>query len=354
MVKAAKPSFTRRILLFAVLGLVVLVFYLYYFVGTTNIIDEIEHTNLALYISSFIAFILSILFYSLTWQSLLSNLNFKTKIRKVLLLTWAGLFFDATVPEPGWTGELSKVYLLAKSSNEDAGRIAASVIGQKIIVMAITVFDLILGLALLAWSYVLPVDVLIFVSLVLILTIFSSVVVLYVSTKPTTTERMLNWLIRAISFVRRGHWDFASFRTQATDVLKKFHEGIRTLGANPKDLVRPVLLALVSWGFDVSIVFLVFASLGYPVPADKVLIVYALTGSLQSIGVSFVGFTEIIMSSSYTVLGIPIALSLSATLLTRIVTLWLKMILSYFAFQYAGLQILTQPTTKNPTTQPTP
>jgi hypothetical protein len=68
------------------------------------------------------------------------------------------------------------------------------------------------------------------------------------------------------------------------------------------------------------VIFLVFASLRFPVPVDKVLIVYALTGTLQAMGVSFLGFTEITMSSSYTVLGIPVAISLAATLV-RVVTL---------------------------------
>jgi hypothetical protein len=68
------------------------------------------------------------------------------------------------------------------------------------------------------------------------------------------------------------------------------------------------------------VIFLVFASLRFPVPVDKVLIVYALTGTLQAMGVSFLGFTEITMSSSYTVLSIPVAISLAATLV-RVVTL---------------------------------
>jgi hypothetical protein len=73
---------------------------------------------------------------------------------------------------------------------------------------------------------------------------------------------------------------------------------------------------------------------------DKVLIVYALTGSLQAVGVSFLGFTEIIVSGSYAILGIPAAISVSATLLTRVVTLWFKLVVSYFVFQWAGIGLL--------------
>ena len=333
MARELKPRTTKRILLFVAFGLLVLAFYLYYFAGTANIVEVIKHTNLAYYASAFIAFTISVLFSTLAWQSLLQSLAVKTKMRRMLLLTWAGMFFDATVPEPGWTGDLSKAYMLAKTSNQDAGKIAASVIGQKVIVMAVTVIDLLIGFSLLTWNYALHPTVLIFVTIVLILTTSFLLIAVYISTKPEATKRILNWLIRAISFLRRGHWNPHSFRAKAEDMLNKFHEGIRVLGSNPKSLVRPVIFAFIAWAFDVSIVFLVFASLGYPVPVDKVLIVYAITGSLQTVGVSIVGFTEIIVTSSYTVLGIPIAISISVTILTRIITLWFKMITSYIAFQ---------------------
>jgi hypothetical protein len=72
-----------------------------------------------------------------------------------------------------------------------------------------------------------------------------------------------------------------------------------------------------------------------------VLIVYASTRTLQTFGVSIVGFTEVVMSGFYTVLGIPPALSLAVTLLARVVTLWFKLAVSYAAFQWIGVEILT-------------
>lgn len=340
MSAAPKPSFPNKLLLFIGIGLFTLVLYLYYFVGTSNIADVIKRADLLTYTSAFVAFILSVLFSSLTWRSLLKNLTVKVKMRQVLIFMWVGMFFDATVPEPGWSGDISKAYMLAKSSDEDIGKIIASVVSQKIIGMGITVLDLILGLVLLARGYLLSRGILIFIGAVLVLTVSSLAVVWYVSTRPKATSRILGWLIKAASFLRRGRWDPKEFRSGAEDFLSKFHGGIRTLSAKPMALVKPTLLSLISWVFDVSVVFLVFASLGYPIPVDKVLIIYALTGSLQIIGISFVGFTEIIMSGAYTVLGVQPALSLSVTLLTRVVTLWFKLIVSYVAFQWAGVKIL--------------
>ncbi len=337
---ALKLRFTRRILAFVLIGLGTLLVYLYYFIGTVNIAAVIKQTNLVYYTLAFVAFLASIVSYSLAWQSLLHNLKVQAKTRKVLLFAWAGMFFDAVVPDPGWSGDLSKAYMLSKASGQEPGRIVASVVGQKIIVMAVTIVSLILGLDLLALKYTLPSNVLIFVTVVLLLTVFSLFIVLYLSTHAKATRRMLDWLIRATCFLRRGRWNPQDFRAKAEQMLNRFHEGIRTLSANPKALARPISLSLLAWGFDVSITFLTFASLGYPAPLDKVLIVYALTGSLQAMGVSFLGFTEIIVSSSYAILGIPVAISVSVTLLVRIVTLWFKLAVSYIVFQWAGIGVL--------------
>ena len=331
---------SKRVLLFIAVGLVAFVLYLYFYVGTINFIDVVEHANLFYYSSAFGAFIAATLFSALTWKSLLRNLNIKTTIRRTLLLTWAGYFFDATLPEPGWSGDLSKAYLLSKKSGQDMGRIVASVVSQKIIGMVVTVVGLALGLGLLATEYTLPALVLVFLGGVLFVTVAALVVVYYVSRRPKVTQKMLNWLIRLISFILRSHWDAVAFRNSAESSLRMFHEGIESLSSDKKALIRPVLLYTVSIVFDVSLVFFVFAALGSVVPVDTILIVYALTGTIQSIGMSFVGFTEIIMSTSYTVLGIQPALSFSVTLLTRVVTLWFKLVVAYFAFQWASLGIL--------------
>jgi uncharacterized protein (TIRG00374 family) len=289
---------------------------------------------------AFFAFVIGVFFYSLAWRSLLRNIGIKINVRRALTFTWVGLFFDSVVPDPGWSGDLSKAYMLSKDSGEDSGRIAASVVGQKIIVMGVTVLDLFLGLVLLTLYYTLPEGVILFIVLVLAVTVASLIVLWYLSSNLKATKTLLHWFVRFFSFFWRGRWNSEDFRVKAEDVLDKFHEGMRGLTARPRALVWPVGLSLAAWVFDVSVVFLVFTSLKFPVSIDKVLIVYALTGTLQAWGVSFLGFTEIIMSGSYALLGIPLAISLAATLLIRVITLWFKLVLSYFAFQWAGVRLI--------------
>jgi uncharacterized protein (TIRG00374 family) len=332
---------SKKVLLFVAIGLVAFILYLYYYVGTGNFVEVFAQVNIYYYATAFAAFIVASVFSALTWRSLLANLQVKASIRRVLLLSWAGYFFDATLPEPGWSGDITKAYMLSKKESEEAGKTVASVVSQKIIGMAVTVGILVVGFVLLAVNAVLPRDVVVFFGIVMAIAVGSFVVVYGMSRSPKVTKAMLNRLIIPfLSFFLRRRFDESQFRLNSEKFLSMFHRGIDTLGAEKKALIRPVGLYLLSVGFDVSVVFFVFASVGYPIPVDKVLMVYALTGTLASIGVSFVGLTEIITTTAYQVLSIPLALSFSVTLLTRIVTLWFKLILGYLAFQYAGVGIL--------------
>lgn len=336
-----RPLRQNVILLVLILGLVAFILYFILFINPAQVVAILSKTNLVYYASAFVAYSLYAFFSALVWHHLLNNLSVKISTRKALLFTWVGLFFEATVPQLGWSGEVSKTYLLTKDSSHDSGKIGASVVGQKIFTMAITVVAMALGLGLALISYPLPFIVTFLISLVLALSILTLLLVYYVSIKPSATKTLLNWSIRIALFFRKT-WSPQSFRLKAEELLSRFHVGIQQLKANPKALVKPIIYAIISFIFEISVTFLTFIALGYPVPVDKVLIVFTLTGTLQTIGVTFFGFPELIMSISFTALGIPAALSVSVTLLTRVVSLWFRLIVSYAALQWAGIKIIRQ------------
>jgi uncharacterized protein (TIRG00374 family) len=107
-------------------------------------------------------------------------------------------------------------------------------------------------------------------------------------------------------------------------------------------LIKPAVFTVLSFISEVSVIFLTFVALGYPVPIDKVLIVFTLTGTLQTVGLTFFGFPELIMTVSFSALLIPGELALAVTLLTRAVNLWFRLIVSYLALQLAGIKIIRE------------
>ena len=194
---------------------------------------------------------------------------------------------------------------------------------------------------LLLVSYPLPLADSFFISLVLALSILSLAVIFYVSIKPAATKTLLNWGIRIALFFRR-QWNPQNFQSKTEGFLGRFHSGIKHLGENPKSLVKPLFFAVTSFIFEVSVLSLSFIALGYSVPIEKVLIVFTLAGTLQTVGLTMFGFTEIVMTSILTFLGIPVDLSFSVTLLARIVTLWFRLIVSYVALQWTGIRLITK------------
>jgi uncharacterized protein (TIRG00374 family) len=336
-----RPLRQNVILLVLILGLVAFILYFILFINPAQVVAILSKTNLVYYAGAFVAYSLYAFFSAQVWRHLLNNLSVKISTRKALLFTWVGLFFEATVPQLGWSGEVSKTYLLTKDSSHDAGKVGASVVGQKIFTMTITVVAMALGLGLVLISYPLPFIVTFLISLVLTLSILALLLVYYISVKPSATKTLLNWAIRVALFFRKS-WNPQNFRLKAEELLGKFHLGIEQLRANPKALVKPIIYAIISFVFEVSVIFLTFKALGYPVPVDKVLIVFTLTGTLQTVGITFFGFPELIMSISFSALGIPVSLSFSVTLLTRVVSLWFRLIVSYAALQWAGIKIIRQ------------
>ena len=142
-----------------------------------------QEPTLRIYAGAFVAYFLFALFSSFVWNRLLNCLSVKITKRKTLLFTWVGLFFEATVPQLGWSGEVSKTYLLAKDSKIDAGKIGASVVGQKIFTMTITIVALSTGLGLLLLNYDLPPIAILIIAAILALSILSLAIIYYVSLK---------------------------------------------------------------------------------------------------------------------------------------------------------------------------
>lgn len=341
MKPARNNSKSKLMWVVLIAGLIAFVLYMIFYIDLSEVASILTKTNLTVYAGAFVAYLLYTFCSAMVWHRLLDNLSAKITKSKAFLYTWVGLFFDATVPQLGWSGEVSKTYLLAKDSKIETGKIGASVVGQKIISMTLTVVALSTGLLLILFKYSFPIESTLLICLILFLSILTLFVVYYVSIKPSATKKIVNLVIKIIKFFRK-RWSEQELRTKADEGLNSFHSDIDKLKSNPKGLIQPIIFAICGFIFEVSVVFLSFAALGQPLPVDVVLIVFTLTGTLQTVGVAFFGFPELIMSMTFMALYIDPSIAISVTLLTRAVNLWFRLVVSYTALQLAGIKIIKQ------------
>jgi len=330
------------------LGLFVFLLYVYLRWGSggfAEIVNTFSRADPFYYSLAFITFLLSTTFYSITWWRLLRILSVKTTFRKPFLFTWVGAFVDLLIPAESVSGEVSRTYLMHRDSNEDAGKIAASVVSHRILTTATNLGGMIGASAFFILRYEPSQLVVGFLLVIAVGTAVSLFLLIYLSLKEKATTRVVNWLVNLLKRIFKTRLKRTWLSSKAKSMLKEFHKGIDILGERPRKLGSPIAFSMMAWLFDILIAFFVFSSLHVSVPFSAIVIVYSISMVVQTIPIGVpgdMGLVEIVMTSIYTLLlpGISPATVAVAIILIRALTLWAKLIISGVAVQWVGIKML--------------
>ena len=191
-----------------------------------------------------------------------------------------------------------------------------------------------LGLILLALNYTIEGGILIAIGTIMALLTVPFIVIIYLSTNLNATKKIFSLFKSLYAYIRRRPANIEEFEKRIGKKLEKYSEGITTLKANPKTLFQTIFLQATAWTFEIVALFVVFASIGYLVSPDKVIITNILAANLQAQGLALAGFAQVVSSSVYTILGISPLYSAASTVLAGFASLWFKMIIGFCAFQF--------------------
>ncbi len=335
---------TRRTIPFLLIGLLIFVAYLYFFIGIPEMLTVMQRVNLFYYLLAVAILILNMLVSSLIWQYFLRPLSVNAPLKKTFLITWIGAFVDLLVPAESISGDASKVYLMSKESGENTGKVVASVVSHRILSMIVTLSTLIISsLSLLILQYELNSLVSILIVLVAIGTVASLILIVLLCIREQLTRKLIDLLLRFSVFISRGRLDIANLRFKAKKALDAFHQSIEILRRNPRNLVQPAIFSIISWLLGVLLSFIVYISLGHPVSFVPITIVYSITCTIQNIPMGVpgeVGFVEVVMTNLYGLLGVPYDISAAATVLIRFLTVWFKLLIGFVLVQRIGIKTL--------------
>lgn len=336
----------KRTVPFLLAGILIFLVYIYFFVGINEIVSILQSVNLFYYGVAVAVLFLNMFLNSLAWQYFLRPLSVKVPLRKTFLFTWIGIFVDLLVPAESISGDTSKICLMIKESGENTGKIVASVVSHRILAMIISLGSLIFSsIVLFSFQYELPAFVLNLILLIVIGTGITLFFIFLCILKESLTKRLVDAVLRFLAFVSRGRLKLSGLRNKAEKALCAFHGSIGFLLKNPKSLVLPVLFAIISWLFSVLLSYLVFVSLGQHVDFVLIMVVYSVSVNIQSIPLGVpaeVGLVEIVMTSLYGLLGVEAGIAAAATVLIRLLTVWLRIIVGLVAVQWIDLKELVK------------
>ena len=113
----------KKSLLIMVAGLVALALYLYFYIGVEQInlvLSRINSTQYVVFYSlALLAVLASVFFWSLAWNTILRRLSIHVSYRRAYLYYWSSYFADLVVPCVTVCGELTRLYLVQKETQEN-------------------------------------------------------------------------------------------------------------------------------------------------------------------------------------------------------------------------------------------
>ncbi len=335
-----------------ILGLVGFVLYLWFFVGFEglfNVLSSLNFYESSMFFSLAVAaFLLSVFFDSLIWHSLLKSLSIKIKLRRIVLYNWIGNFVEMIIPSGTMGGEIARIVLTHKETKNNTGIAAATVIGSRIISAFVYSGGLLIGLLSLIITHQLPLYLLTPIILVSFGTALAIGVVLYVGLKESTSEKLVNLLMRLAKIFVKNPLKLQHQKEKLQHILQSFSEVFRTFKANPRYLVKPVIFAIIAWLFSLIVYLMVFYSLNFPgIALIDLATVYCVSTTVETLTAGFpVGAVELTMINLFSLYGVPLAVAGAATTLSRLLTFWCQLLVGYPLIQWLGAKSLIKGTGK--------
>ncbi len=346
---SVKPKVTWKTVLLPAIGIAAFIIYLYLFqVDIPEIIATIKTVNMPLYVLAAFLVFFDTLFYALAWRSLLNFLSVKLSVLKAYLYVWYGTFVDIIIPAESISGEISRAYLVMREQgNEISGKVAASLVAHRLISMSVGAISVIIGTCMILTER--QVDTLIFnLSLFFVaVTVFFVILLILFCIKEAWTRKIIEFAFRIAEFVSRGKWKLAKFREDALKAAKIFHDSMKEFSHAPRTLSVATAFSTICWILNLIICYLVFLALDFQMSTLSLLGIVILTQSIVTavksipVGVPFeVGLPEITMTTLYVILGVPFQTSATATILSRILTLWLRFFVSFAVQQWIEIKAI--------------
>jgi len=347
-IEAPKTKLTWKTAVFPIIGLAAFFLYIYLFkVDLLAIIATAQTADPLLYALAAFLSITEVFFFSLSWRTLLNFLNIKLSIMKSYMFVWYGTFLDIIIPAESVSGEAARVYLIQREQGiSSCGPSVASLVTHRLLGMAMNVAVLFAGMGLLLFEGQISGLIL---DLILFLAVGITAVLLLLiifSFREQWSLKVINGLVHVAQVITRGRWKgLAKIKQDACRITKSFHDSMKKFGRNPRPLARSLIGLSIAWILSLSVSYLVFLSLKAPVSWSVILITSAIVLAVKSVplGIPFeVGLPEITMTTLYTSFGIPAGISATATILNRIITLWLRFFIGLGVQQWLDLKpILT-------------
>jgi uncharacterized protein (TIRG00374 family) len=321
---------SRRWLLLMTLGLVLFVVYLAY-TNPFRVLMEVGRFDPWAFVLALGINYAGMFFFAASWYVLLRVLGVGVGLWEAVRAMFVSLFMVWLIPIPVGT-EIIRAYLVRDEENSGMGKAIASVVVHKAYYNIS--FGLLIALASLMvtvfWKGPMPVSSG-FVVLVILFAVGSSIIYslfLSPSTLMAVYGRSPDWLRRTL-FDRLV--DTSRDEEGFSSVVYGIESAVETLKGKPFLNVLSILLVAFHWSTGSVTAYIVAMSLGWRIDFWVIVLIYALIEFIQQLNIFIPGGLGVIdasLTGALVVLGVPLSMASAISLLTRLATYWLELVLA--------------------------
>jgi len=328
-----------------VAGLAVFIFYLYFFIGSSQIILVLSNINPAryaiYYTLAILAVLASVFCWSAAWNNILKQLSINISYRKAYFYYWVGNFADLVVPCATVCGELTRLYLVQKETSENYGAIAASSVTNRIVAYSVVTTGLVAGSVLVLLKTDVPTVILnLFIVLVLGAAAYLAVLLFLAFYKGAA--KIIAKLYFKVNAKIRPSKATEEELEKTEQALASFYQGFKVFREKPRALIKPFIFHIAAYVLGLSVYIFVFLALGIPAPSPVFyIVVYFVATAFQDAIASFsVGSLDILLASIFIVYGINAGTSGIAAVIVRSASFWFPLLVSFICVQAMGARNL--------------
>ena len=330
----------KKVLILLLVGILVLAG-MVIFIGPDQIIEALNNANKDYVILAIIMEFIIIGLWNTRWSLICKSLNIPHKQFTLFAMTIVGLAINDLTPSGRSGGEPVRAYLLSKNSNEHFKTTFASVMGDKLLdtfpFMVLAIFSIAYIMIYLHLGTTL--FMLLLISLVLF--VLALLFIIYVCLNEEFGIKSVHWVFRQLRrFVNR---DFDKYEDTALTSLLGFQSSLRILMQDRKLMIITTIISFVVWFLELVRVYVVFLAFGVHVSLGMVASVFLVSSLIGIIPILPGGLGSIdgVMILLYSMAGIPAGISTAATLVERMISLWMVIIIGVIILPFFGTGALS-------------
>ncbi len=335
----------RKSVLFMIAGLIVFLIYLYFYIGINQIefvLKNVNSAQFAFYYSIALgAVLVSVFLWSVAWNSILRALSVHVSYRRAYLYYWVSYFTDLVVPCATVCGELTRLYLVQKETQENYGALASAAVTNRIVAYTIVTIGLYGGAVLIFLRpTVSPAIGNVFIVFLVGVTIYMGVL-LYLAFSKKAAKNLTAIYLKLIKTFRPKHYYQSKIeRTQKS--LSDFYDGFHSFREKPKLLIKPFFFHAISYSLGLAVYIMIFYALGIPSSNPEFyIVVFFIATAVQDAAASFsVGSLEILLATIFLLYGINPGISGISAVVLRSAGFWFPLLVGFVCVQIVGAKNL--------------